>query len=418
MKLTATVIRALFLLLSALLLMGCAGQGPSAWQPAEPQSVRLAMSDADSETSEATQAPQPQVPVTATPAPLSESAIYVLDPQDGELVSRIWVVDPQAQKVVRSFPARYTPDVAFSPDGRQLYVADGYYTQVIRGEWRDVLSVYDARSGELLHDEVPVLDRLMYKVLPHNRQYLFLSPEGRRLFVRKYGDPDVHRLRLTVLDTGTFDVLAEYPACVSGDLWPLSGGRLLCVDGATVQFVEALSGEVARTVYLPLGEVASAVGPAGERLYLVSADARVAVMDVEVEPPQLTGDPVSLDAPPGAKVAEGQIVLSPNGARLYVRFLTGNWRTEGLDAADEIWAFDTRTWEKVGAFEPPAPTWDMALSADGRQLYTVSPWAQALSIFDTTTFREIGVIRDLGETPALIVVPSVGGQRIDFVTPD
>jgi methylamine dehydrogenase heavy chain len=328
----------------------------------------------------------------------------VLDPQNGELISRIWVIDPQAQKVVRSFPARYTPNLAFSPDGRRLYVADGYYTQVIRGEWRDVLSVYDARSGELLREEVPISDRLMYKLLPHGKLYLFRSPDGRRLFVRKYGDPDVHRLRLTVLDAETFDVLAEYPACVNGDLWPLSDGRLLCVDGATVQFIEALSGEVTRTIYLPFREVASVVGPAGERLYLVSADARVTVVDVEAELPHLVGDPVSLDAPPGSKVAEGQIVLSPDGLRLYVRFLTGDWRAEGLNAADEIWAFDTRTWEKVGAFEPPVPAWNMALSVDGRQLYTVNPWEQTLSIFDTTTFREIGVMHDLGETPALIVV--------------
>lgn len=178
-----------------------------------------------------------------------------------------------------------------------------------------------------------------------------------------------------------------------------------------MQFIEALSGEVARTVYLSLSEVASAVGPVGDRLYLVSADARVAVMNVKAEPPQFPGEPVPLDAPPDSKVADGQIVPSPDGSRLFVRFLTDAWHAEGLNAADEIWAFDTRTWEKVGAFEPPAPAWNMALSADGRQLYTVNPWERTPSIFDTTTFQDIGVMRDLGETPALILVPTADASK-------
>lgn len=352
--------------------------------------------------------PEPEVPVTATPAPLGKHPIYVLDPRDGDLVTQILVVDAETQRVVRTFRARYTPNLVFSPDGRRLYVADSYYTQVIRGEWRDVLSVYDPVTFELLHDEVPIPGRLKYKVFPLGRRYLFLSPDGRRLFVRKYGDSDAHRLRLTVLDTETFDVLAEYPACPNGDLWPLPDDRLACVDGTTVQVIEALTGEATHTRSLPVSVVASAMVPAGDRLYLVTKDARVATLDVTAHPPQLIGEPVALDAPADAPVASYGVVPSPDGARLYVRFLTGDWQVEGLNAADEIRAFDTATWSYLGIFTPDTPTWNMALSADGRQLYTVNPWERTLLIFDTTTFEEIGAMRDLSETPALILVPPAG----------
>lgn len=202
--------------------------------------------------------------------------------------------------------------------------------------------------------------------------------------------------------------LAEYPACPNGDLWPLPGDQFVCVEGATVQVIEVLTGEVIHTQYLPVSGVASALAPAGNRLYLVTQDAHVAVLDAEAAPPQLVSEPVALNAPSDTPVAAYGIVLSPDGSRLYVRFLTGDWQAEGLDAADEIWAFDTRTWKHVGVLRPAAPAWNMALSADGRRLCTVNPWDRTLSIFDTTTFEEIGAMRDLGETPALIVVPPAG----------
>lgn len=188
--------RAALMCVLLLLLAACAVPAPRAAAPDPLATATL-------------EAPEPQMPIIATPASLGRHPIYVLDPQGGELISRIWVIDPQTQKVVRSFAARYTPDLAFSSDGRRLYVADSYSTQVIRGEWRDVLSVYDPFTGDLLREEVAVPDRLKYKLLPHGRRYLLVSPDGRRLFVRKYGDPDVHQLRLSVLDSKTFEVLAE-----------------------------------------------------------------------------------------------------------------------------------------------------------------------------------------------------------------
>jgi hypothetical protein len=50
--------------------------------------------------------PVPRVPATATPLPLPQHPIYILDPNDGQHISRILVIDPDQQRLVRRIPTR------------------------------------------------------------------------------------------------------------------------------------------------------------------------------------------------------------------------------------------------------------------------------------------------------------------------
>lgn len=133
----------------------------------------------------------PHAPVTATPwpAPLPpKRPIYIVDPNDQGTLSRILVVDPDRRRIAFTIMARFLPEVVLSGDGGRLYVADSYRAQVIRGEQRDALSVYDALTGELLMDDTPIQGRLLYKGFPDAEPFLFLSDEGRQLYAMKYGD--------------------------------------------------------------------------------------------------------------------------------------------------------------------------------------------------------------------------------------
>ncbi len=70
--------------------------------------------------------PEPILPPTASPEPLSQHAIYVVDSRNGDLVSQILMVAPDVRHVERTFQLRYEPAIAISPDGNRLYVADSY----------------------------------------------------------------------------------------------------------------------------------------------------------------------------------------------------------------------------------------------------------------------------------------------------
>jgi DNA-binding beta-propeller fold protein YncE len=353
----------------------------------------------------ATATPVAQEPVTATPVPLSDHAIYVVDTRGGDPVSHILIVNPDIPRVERTFWARGTPDIAFSPDGRKLYVADSYLTQVIRGTERSALSVYDPLTGDLLHDDVSVPGRLLYKLFPMGVPNLFLSHNGRRIFAGKYGDPDIHNLRLSVLDADTLTPLAEYqrPECLG--LWPLPDGRLVCAAPSSVRFINPLTGETSGAALLlpEMQPVATILAPAGDRLYLLESAGRVTIITLAGDAPQLAAQSVTLDHPSGAIVGANHLAVAPDGSRLYVGYLMGEGQNQGLAA--EVWAYDAHTWAAVGQFHPADPAFHLAVSATGRQLYTVNPFARSLAVLDTATYREVGVLHDLGETPARVVVP-------------
>lgn len=354
--------------------------------------------------------PQPTIirPLTATPEPLGRHVIYVVDPRNGELLSQILVVDPDTRRVVRGLRTRASPEIAFSPDGQKVYVADSYQSRVIRGESHDVFSVYDPVSGQLLHDDVEIPQRLLYKLFPGGGVgNLIVSRDGRRLFVGQYGDPDIHALRLAVLDAEQLKTLSEFKhPCGASWLFPLQNGNLLCAGSGQAGLFDPSSGKTAPVPGSLPAESAPALSSSGDRLYLVSYDARapaaVTVVDLASSPPAVLAERVPLDIPSGFQPSFS-VASGPDESRLYVGVLAKEH--SGSGTADEIEAFNTRTWQRVGQFKPTDPAWHFAVSNDGTQLYTVNPFKKSLSILDTATFREIAVMHDLGETPAQIVVP-------------
>ncbi|MGE5264793.1 MAG: YncE family protein [Acidobacteriota bacterium] len=351
--------------------------------------------------------PEPIRPPTASPIPLGKHAIFVVDPRNGDPVSRILVIDADAQRVVSTLVARYTPEIVFSPDGRRLYLADSYASRVIRGDWHDVVSVYDARSGELLHDEVGIPKRLLYKGFPNAHPYMFLSRDGSRLFVGKYGDPDIHMLRVAVMDSATFQSLAEWVQPNCWTLLPLLDGQLLCAGGMQPSILDSMTGRVSQIPGALPAQGVVALSSSRDRLYVVAnaagVETSVTVVDLAATPPRVLDERVALQALQGFQIGYGQIVVSPDESRLYIGVITGKHSDSG--SPDEIWAYETGTWTRAGILEPSDPAFQVAISADGTLLYTVNPFKKSLSIFDAASFREIGVMHDLGETPAQVVVP-------------
>ncbi len=373
------------------------------------------VSAADPTSATPIRTPQSVRPPTAVPLPRGPHTIYVVDPHNGELLSSILIVDPDSLRVVGGIGARYTPEIAFTPDGVRLYVADSYSSRVIRGEHHDVVSVYDARTSALIHDDVEIRNRLLYKVFPDAHPFTFLSRDGGRLFVGQYGDPDIHAMRMTVLDAETFKTLAEYPY-PDGDLVPLLDGRLLSVGFGRLQFVQPLTGDT-ETVPEPPPTQPAPPSPssawalsAADHFYRIVFDtqtqAHIRVIDLTQTPPNVIADRVALDIPQRTFSGIDRIAIAPDESRLYV--VLAVVQTSDQNSPTEIWALDTKTWTRVGVSKPADPAWQIAVSRDGTQLYSVNPFKKSLSIFDTASFREIGVMHDLGDTPALIVVPPSG----------
>ena len=356
--------------------------------------------------------PDPVSVPTALPFPRPGSVIYILDPNGGERISHILAIDPDVgQRTFGSRTTRYVPDVAFSSDGLRMYVADTYWTQVIRGEARDVLSVYDTLTGQLLTDDLPIPGRLKYKVFPMGDPFLFFSEDGSRLFLMKYGDPDIRELRLAILDPNTLETLHDgrYPPCgrrvqVLADRWICASttGSVDTEFALSLDAVDPQSGALldhlmtvdnAETYALVLSRD-------GKKLYVVGRDATVTTIDL---PGRTVLERTRVAVPSDRRFVSESMAVSPDGRRLYLGFAVGG--QDGLGQVDEIWVYDLATWEQLAVIQVADPVMHFALSADGGQLYAVSPGARSLIIYDTSTYQQVAVLSDLGGSPARVLVP-------------
>ncbi len=366
--------------------------------------------------------PEPREPprpaLAAPPAPRlpAQRPIYIVDPDfgNGAILSRIIAVDPDAGKrTVGGKETRHLPEMALSPDGRRMYVAETYRTRVTRGETRDVLSVYDRATGELLIDDVPVQGRLKYKAYPLGEPFLFLSEDGSRLFVMKYGDPDVRRTRLASFDAETLRLLHEgpYPRCgwrveVMVDRWVCvnSTGSERTGVSVSLDAVDPRTGVLLEQI-LSIPEAGTeytlSFARVGQTLFLVNRDGTVNVVDL--------GDYESvgrskLDLPAGRKTSHSSFRVSPDGKRLYLGFDESGPSYNGL--ADEIWVFDAETGRQMANIDLAHDVTHFTLSAEGDRLYAVSPSARSLMVYDARTYEELAVLSDLGGSPARVVVPT------------
>lgn len=339
------------------------------------------------------------LPVQSGPPP--ERPIYILDPNDQGILGRILVVDPDAGRVAFEIQTRMLPEATVSADGERLYVADSYRMQLLRGESRDVATVYDPRTGNVLVDDTAVKGRLLYKGFPAaGHPFLVLSADGRRLYVMKYGAPDVNVMRLQVLDAATLQTLHEgdLPSC--GRLVQARPDGWLCVQG-NIMLVDPYGKRAAETlVRLPNVDVAgAALADQGNTLYVMSPEGMVTRIDLTTRTAQ---SPAEIEMAPGWRLT-GDMTLSSDGKRLFAGVDTGEDQNQYFTNA--IAVYDTGSWERLATIKPHGWMIYFALSAAGDQLYLVSPSDQSLSIYDTATFKEVARLPNLGGTPTQVLVP-------------
>lgn len=379
-----------------------------------------------SPTNKAPETPVPEIPRIAPPPPTPARPIYLLDSNfthfSHSIVSRIIAIDPDLRtRTIGGLTTRCLPDAAISPDGALMYVADSYRPQVTRGERRDVLSAYRLGTSSLVKDDTPADRRLLYKGIPSGEALIFLSQDGARIFLMKYGEPDEREIELAAYDSATLEILWEgdYPACdhrliVGPSEWTCANTSSESSNlSVSIDVIDAESGRVSRngvagfTVSDATGVVGAALSPDGRRGYFVTrarrdgVDSNIALTSVD-----LTGEAQphykELDVPLGLRFAYDEIVASPDSGRLYLGFVD---TVSGFDTISEVRVFDATTLKEVSALDLGGSAIDLAISNKGDHLYVLSAVSQTLAVYDATSLALLGTVQDLGGTPARILVP-------------
>ncbi|HSR57602.1 MAG TPA: amine dehydrogenase large subunit, partial [Candidatus Binataceae bacterium] len=73
--------------------------------------------------------------------------VYVLDIQfPVALIDKVWIIDGDSRKLVGQLSAGYLANFEVSPDHREMYTVDTYYSRGWRGTRTDVVTIFDAKT--------------------------------------------------------------------------------------------------------------------------------------------------------------------------------------------------------------------------------------------------------------------------------
>ena len=356
--------------------------------------------------------PDPTPPPTATPRPLPEEVVYIIDPNAGERLSNIIVIDGITARTVKTYDVRYTPSIAFSGDGKTMFVVDSYQTRVTRGEMNSYISSFDTRTGSLLIDDVPLPDRTLYKFYPIGNPMFFASDEGDALFAQKYGEPNTNEIRLTEINPDSLEVIREAPTPECGWRVAAHSGEWLCVNSSgrvdrgftiTASLIDPINGiEIENLAVFKSNRVVAATKPTNSaKLFILSQPATVSTVDVQSG----TVAHVALEYGPGLSLGStNNLEATPDGTKLFIGLERDNEAHSGF-VVNEIHAYDTTSWELLGIIELDDPVMHFTISNDGQRLYAVSPFEQSIAIYNTSSLELTAFRSDLGRSPARVVIP-------------
>ena len=349
--------------------------------------------------------------------------LYVLDPKpDAGAGGRVWLVEPEAGKVMGSIRTGENPDFALSRDGSRLYVAS-----ITDGDTSE-LAVVDTAQGRIVQRST-IQDREVANVLP---AFSAMAVSGDGLALRILLDTpksaDADSFLLATFDTQSGEFLQRsvhlgncgpgrfisYPTADQFDFLCPRTNRIRLIR------VDAESRELENTdVTLPwerrVGAAQVIEAPGAQDMAIIRGDGGVVTMNVAThEFAETPAHPVLPN-----RVLPAAWPTSPDGSRVYLgynteydrhydnRFYLDYGRPPNLRPNDatvgEFRVLDTRTWKKVGRIRTKMPFWTAVTGNDGKVLYAMAPQKHSILVIDTVKMRQVRALK-VGGAPALGLV--------------
>ena len=162
------------------------------------------------------------------------------------------------------------------------------------------------------------------------------------------------------------------------------------------------SAEVENLAVFQSNRVVAATKPTNsDKLFILSQPATVSTVDIQSG----TVAHVALEYGPGLSLGStNNLEATPDGTKLFIGLERDNEAHSGF-VVNEIYAYDTTSWELLGIIELDDPVMHFTISNDGQRLYAVSPFEQSIAIYNTSNLAQTAFRTGVGRTPARIVVP-------------
>jgi methylamine dehydrogenase heavy chain len=361
----------------------------------------------------------------APPLEAEESDVATLSPNpphrfftNNRPASGFVIFDGDNGRMEGTIPAGYVPNLAIAPDNSQFYVAETYWSHGARGTRADLLSVYDAKTLNLLKEIT-----LPGRALVSKMQNFDLNASGSRAYV--YIMHPAASVAWIDLKKQLVGGTVEVPGCALVFPWGESGFSSLCGDGslATVVVPEDGLPTVTHTKPFfpadkdPIFENSFVDRATGTAIFLSYSGlvyrAHLGV-DTVVEKPwsiqQAAGYPVATTSPKELAWRPGGSQLAAYhkaSGKLFVLMHMGAFWSH-KEGGTEVWVLDTKTHALVSRFPlraaPTSGLGDDAVPAymqigvsqdDKPLLYLLNPPGNDL-VLDAVTGEELRKIEFAG----------------------
>ncbi len=270
------------------------------------------------------------------------------------------IFDADSGKMEGSIPAGYVPNLAIAPDNSQFYVSETYWAHGARGQRDDLVSVYDAKTLNLVK-EIAIPGR----ALAGKVQNFDISATGLKAYV--YIMHPASSVVWVDLKKQAVGGTVEIPGCALVFPWGDAGFSSLCGDGslATVTIPEQGPAKVTHSKPFfdankdPIYEDSFVDRATGKALF-ISYSGLIYQAKLGAEP--------SIDKPWSIQAAAGyapagtgvqELAWRPGGGqlaayhkasgKLFVLMHVGNYWTH-KQGGTEIWVLDTNSKKLIKRF--------------------------------------------------------------------
>src|SRR5271167_1978890 len=126
------------------------------------------------------QLPADQMTTLTLPDP-KPNWVYIMDLQfPVNMLQKIWIIDGDSRKLLGTIFGGYECNFEISPDHREMYMIDTYYSRGWHGDRTDVVTIFDAHTTKVLAEVLIPPKRLL--IVP-KRNSSSLTPDGRFMLV-------------------------------------------------------------------------------------------------------------------------------------------------------------------------------------------------------------------------------------------
>jgi len=317
---------------------------------------------------------EPEISDTATLPPNPPHRFFV----NGFRDQSVTIFDADSGKMEGSIPAGYVSNLAIAPDNSQFYISETYWSHGARGQRDDLVSIYDAKTLNLVKEIA-----LPGRALAGKIQNFDVSADGSKAYV--YIMHPAASVVWVDLKKQAVGGTVEIPGCALIFPWGNAGFSSLCGDGslATVTIPESGPAKVTHTKPFfdankdPIYETSFVDRASGKAVFL-SYSGLVYEAKLGAEP--TVEKPWSIQQAAGYAVAGTgvqELAWRPGGSqeaayhkasgKLFVLMHMGTYWTHKYGGT-EVWVLDTNSKKLVSRF-PLQPVPSSGLGNDRPPLY-------------------------------------------------